>query len=444
MRVIARLETWRLDCGGAGGIRRRLPRRCRWSIPRNSNHLMSAGVGPLDELVRRARGAATGRAVRGHRPRARHCLCERREPAPLSVRASERFARDCRSCGARRKPRPRHRPAAARGVPRPGRCRYGARRRGRRRPVAGVRRPRARRRAEAGRELHSVPPSRRSPPGSPASPRSPSASCPRGTPRARGVRQHLGNGQRTTSAGVHRVRRLLVAGEVALAVVLLVGALMALRSFRALVAVDAGFPGRRSRRRQGLRCPGSRYGGTVARRPRFSTRSTETPACRVRFIHGRRRDDRAGRSRGSAWSGDLFIENQPSVHGRELRHKLVTPGYLEAIPCVPPRRRTHDRFRATRRTRPWLWSSNAALARQFFPEGGCRRCAHRIRRRDRRAGRASGRRSSGSSADERQDSPPCPSVPEVFAAEAQDEFSAMSVAVRSARPCGGCARHDPA
>ncbi len=31
------------------------------------------------------------------------------------------------------------------------------------------------------------------------------------------------------------------------------------------------------------------------------------------------------------WSGDLFIESQPDVHGRDLHHRTATPGYLETI-----------------------------------------------------------------------------------------------------------------
>ncbi len=47
-------------------------------------------------------------------------------------------------------------------------------------------------------------------------------------------------GQRTTAGGASRVRRILVGGELALSVVLLVGALLMLRSFEQLMSVDRG------------------------------------------------------------------------------------------------------------------------------------------------------------------------------------------------------------
>ena len=31
---------------------------------------------------------------------------------------------------------------------------------------------------------------------------------------------------------------------------------------------------------------------------------------------------------GYTWTGDLFVDGQPDVWGRELRHKAVTPGFL--------------------------------------------------------------------------------------------------------------------
>ena len=241
------------------------------------------------------------------------------------------------------------------------------------------------------------------------------------------VRRHLGDGQRTTAAGVHRVRRMLVAGEVALAVVLLVGALTALRSFRALVSVDAGFPA------DGLivakvSLPGSRYGAdgqAAAFFDTFTGRLRAEPGVQA-----------AGATialplEGSAWTGDLFIERQPSLHGRELRHKSVTPGYLEAlgVPLLAGRTIAEsDRAGTT-----LVVVANAAFARTFFPKGDA--VGARISFDDPNPPHPQKWTTIvGVVGDERQDSLAVPAVPEVFQAEAQEEFSAMTIAVRSARP----------
>src|SRR6185312_240413 len=114
------------------------------------------------------------------------------------------------------------------------------------------------------------------------------------------------------------------------------------------------------------------------------------------------------------------------VHGRELRHKSVTPGYIEALGVPLLAGRT---IAASDRADTLLVVMvNAAFARKFFPNGDAVRA--RIAFDDPSPQHPQKWRTIvGVVGDERQDSLATPTVPEVFQAETQEDFSAMSVAV---------------
>lgn len=135
----------------------------------------------------------------------------------------------------------------------------------------------------------------------------------------------LKEGLRSTGGDGAALRRALIVGEVALSVVLLAGAGVLLRSFVRLQAVD----------------PGVAVSEAVTFRVTLPNRYDSDPkisgfyseaADRLRTLPG---VQGAGASvrlalQGHSWTGDLFIEGQPDVRGRDLRHKSVTPGYLDA------------------------------------------------------------------------------------------------------------------
>ncbi len=132
-------------------------------------------------------------------------------------------------------------------------------------------------------------------------------------------------GRGATSGGV-AVRRMLVGAEVALSVVLLVGAGLLVTSFIHLAAVNPGIDtaGALSFR---TTLPPQRYDddGKVAA-------FYSDVVSRLRGVPGVKAAGATVRLalEGYNWTGDLFIDGKPDVWGRELRHKAVTPGYFEA------------------------------------------------------------------------------------------------------------------
>lgn len=241
----------------------------------------------------------------------------------------------------------------------------------------------------------------------------------------RDLRQGLGDGVRTTPAHVDRLRQFLVTGEVALAVVLLVGALLTARSFQALIDVDLGFSvnglvtGR-------VALPSSRYGDEAKRSALF-----EAAVSRLRAMPA---IEAAGATRrlpleGYAWTGDLYIEGRPDVHGRELRHKSISSGYLETLGLRLIAGRTiaaRDRADA-----PLAVVVNETLAREYFP--GQDPVGHRIAF-DKPGPRVRWRTIVGEVADEPQDGVGVPAAPEVYESDLQDASPAMAIAVRSSLP----------
>ena len=174
--------------------------------------------------------------------------------------------------------------------------------------------------------------------------------------------------QRTgATVAQQRVRRLLVAAEVALALVLLVGAGLLLQSFGRLVNVDLGF---------------APAGNTVALQVFAWNRQAEDEA-RVNFFRETLQDIRAlpGVAAAGAISSfplglaDMTSETPFTIHDRPppplgeeptTAISQVTPGYFEAM-RIPFRagRRFDERDDAER---PGVAVINETLARQHWPE----------------------------------------------------------------------------
>ena len=172
--------------------------------------------------------------------------------------------------------------------------------------------------------------------------------------------------QRAGASGAQRLRRLLVAAEVALALVLLAGAGLLLQSFARLVAVDLGF------------APGN----TAVLQVFAWDRQTDA-ASRANFFRRTLRNVRAvpGVAAAGAVSSfplglaDVTIETPFTVQGRPAPPpgeepaaavSQVTPGYFEAL-RVPLRagRRFEGRDDAER---PRVAVINETLARRHWPE----------------------------------------------------------------------------
>ena len=142
--------------------------------------------------------------------------------------------------------------------------------------------------------------------------------------RTAGMGDRSEGGTRHTSL----LRSTLVAGEVALSIVLIVTALLLVRSLMRLQRVDPGFrPDHVSAFT--LTLPGSRYPNAGARFKAF--REIEQRLAAVPGIEA------VGASssialRGYTWTGDATVEGRaPTDYERELRHESVLPGYFRAM-----------------------------------------------------------------------------------------------------------------
>jgi putative ABC transport system permease protein len=234
----------------------------------------------------------------------------------------------------------------------------------------------------------------------------------------------LGDGARIT-AGSGRLRRWLVGAEVALAVVLLVGAALTLRSFVTLVSVRPSFPvsGLVTAR---MSLPGIRYGD-----PGKSAQFFETLSARLRDAPGVIAAGAASRLPlgGNEWTGQLFIDGRPEVHGREIRHKTVTMGYLETLGTRVIAGRVFAGPDVLNGQRPIV--INDALARQYFPGGGA--VGARIAQSE-PGPKTQWNTVIGVVADEPQDGLGVPSQPEIYDPELLSDDSEMAVLVRSSLP----------
>jgi putative ABC transport system permease protein len=232
----------------------------------------------------------------------------------------------------------------------------------------------------------------------------------------------LQDGARGATGGGVTLRRVLIAGEVALSVVLLVAAGLLVRSFIQLQGVDPGIqvPGGLSFR---IAVPSQRY-DTDAKVITFYSEALG----RIRALSGVQAAGATVRLalEGYNWTGDLFIEGRPEVWGRELRHKAITPGYLAAagIPILTGR----DFGAEDTTTGQPVIIVNQTLARTYFqdvdPIGN--RLAFR-----QPSATTLWRTIVGVAADEKQDGLSAEVKPEVYDPYTQDSSNTMSLIVRT-------------
>ena len=229
-------------------------------------------------------------------------------------------------------------------------------------------------------------------------------------------------GGRGGPGGTAAARRVLIIAEVALSVVLLVGAGLLLRSLERLTRVDPGIDQAHALSFR-INVPSRRY-DTDAKVANFFTTAVE----RLRTIPGVRAAGASVRLalEGRGWTGDLFIDGQPDVWGRELRHKAVTPGYFQAagIRLILGR----DFSTADLSGAP-VAIVNQSLARLYF--ANVDPLGQRISF-DRGKAATAWRIIIGVVADEKQDGLAVQVKPEVYDPHVDDAPNAMSIVVRTA------------
>jgi putative ABC transport system permease protein len=168
----------------------------------------------------------------------------------------------------------------------------------------------------------------------------------------------------SASAGSHRLRRGLMVGEVALAVVLLTGAGLMMRTLQELTRVDAGF-----RADHLLTVRASLAGPQWDAEPRRTAFYTELLA-RLAAIPGVQHAGIASRLPidGSDWNSIFIVSGKPIPPRAELPSSAFTPaspGYLETLGT----RLVHGRLLDARdtSTSPRTIVINETLARKMWP-----------------------------------------------------------------------------
>jgi len=159
-----------------------------------------------------------------------------------------------------------------------------------------------------------------------------------------------------------RMRGALVIAEIALALVLVVGAGLMIRSFRQLQQVDPGFDPNNVLSLS-LSLPGAKYPEGAQWRTFF-----EQAERRIRRLPGVVAVGSATRPAltGYHWSGEMTIEGRPpEEYAREVRHKRITPDYFRAM-GIPLLRGRFFNESDNDKNQPVV-IVNATLARRHFP-----------------------------------------------------------------------------
>jgi predicted permease len=239
------------------------------------------------------------------------------------------------------------------------------------------------------------------------------------------LRPMLADAARGPSAASARAMRAMVAVQIAVAVVLLTAATINARSLRALLGIELGFDPDGLMTAQ-LSLPAARY----PERGRNAAFFEEL----VARLRADPRVQGAGASSGlpvtgGIWTGDLFIEGQPDVHGRDLKHRSITSGYLETLrlPIVAGR----SIRAADTADQPLVVAINETLARRYF--AGKDPIGQRIAF-DPPAPNVRWRTIVGVVRDEPQQGLGTPIAPQVFDSEGQEEMRGLSIVVRSTAP----------
>jgi putative ABC transport system permease protein len=173
--------------------------------------------------------------------------------------------------------------------------------------------------------------------------------------------QRLSERTEAGSRDAHLLRSAFIGAEVALSVVLVVGAVLLVRSLLRLQTVDPGFDQR----------------GVVAFTVTLPSARYPKPADRLvafedidRRLAGQPGMQAAGAAstlalRGYTWTGDSTVEGRaPTDYERELRHKSVTPGYFNAMGIRVLAGRLLDERDTL--NQPPVTMVNLALARKYF------------------------------------------------------------------------------
>ena len=223
----------------------------------------------------------------------------------------------------------------------------------------------------------------------------------------------------------HRLARGIVALQIAGAVVLVTAAFINGRALNALVTLDPGFDPAGLTVAQ-ISLPATQYPDSRARAAFFENL--------VASLRTHPQVAAAGATSGlpvtgGLWTGDLFIERQPAVHGRDLRHRSITSGYLETLglPLVAGRS-----IEATDTAdRPLVVVVNQTLARRYF--AGENPIGQRIAF-DPPAPDVRWRTIVGVVRDEPQLGLGVPIAPQVFDSQGQESMRGLSIAVRTPLP----------
>jgi predicted permease len=169
--------------------------------------------------------------------------------------------------------------------------------------------------------------------------------------------------ERTESASrkTRTLRSLLVAGEVALSIVLVVGAVLLVRSLARLQDVDPGFTKEHAITFT-MTLPSARYADNAARYRAFMDiegRLREQPG--VQAVGG----TSTLALRGFTWTGDTTIDGRASTdYERDTRHASMTPSYFSAMGIRLLAGRLFDA--GDTRDKPQVTIVNEALARRYF------------------------------------------------------------------------------
>jgi putative ABC transport system permease protein len=240
--------------------------------------------------------------------------------------------------------------------------------------------------------------------------------------RLSGSLRRAGRGAATTSSG-GALRTGLIVTEMALAVMLLVGAGLLLRSFTQLIAVDPGF------RAEGvltlpLTLPAASYEGEAGLRDGFD-RVLEGLAAipGVMAVGGASSLPMDGRSAVLSFEIEGRPPSPPGVV-EEIDAKVITAGYLEALGVRPVAGRLftdHDRADA-----PPVALLNQEAVRRFIPDG------EPIGRRITVGGEDEWMTIVGVVPDIRQRGPETRAYPEVYAPQTQIPQRQLHMAVRAA------------
>jgi putative ABC transport system permease protein len=186
-------------------------------------------------------------------------------------------------------------------------------------------------------------------------------------PALRGARIDAGatlkDGSRTTGGrGTRRVGQLLVVAEVALALLLVAGAGLLLRSFVALRQVDPGFE-MEDRIAIALSLPEARY-DDAAKIVAFVEQLSQRLG-RLAGVNGVTHTSRLPMS-GATWTSDFAIEGRgPDEYGSEIAHRPVAPNYFESFGVPVLRGRAFER--GDQSSSEPVVVINETLARRFFP-----------------------------------------------------------------------------